>query len=233
MKLSFLFAGRRPPFPTAKIKLKFRGVLSRTSRTIPDTTFTLLQALEQSADACPPLKSAVGGVRALWAIANRAKNCKTDALDIAERSNGILNNIAEAVPDASAISKPMRESIERFVLLLDDIRSEVEEIARTSKKSRLLHLNRNEQRVMRIQARLDHAEQDLLQASMLRTEARVEHVVAQQTQVRSQITTGQNAVVRGQKRIRHDIREIQITAREMQTLQSFYHRVFVIFFSRP
>ncbi|KAK7063436.1 hypothetical protein R3P38DRAFT_2818606 [Favolaschia claudopus] len=182
MSLSSPPAGRRPLFPTAKIKLKF--TLNPKPRTIiPDTTFTLLQALSESADACPPLKSAVGGVKALWTVAQRTKHCKSDALDIARRSNEILNNMADAVPDASTISPPMLESIERFTLLLDDVRTSMEEMAQTGRLSRLLHLNRNEQAIKQIQAQLDNAYRDFVAASTLRVEVQQTQLVLEQSQI--------------------------------------------------
>ncbi|KAK7026294.1 hypothetical protein R3P38DRAFT_2358062, partial [Favolaschia claudopus] len=173
----------RPLFPTAKIKLKttlnpnFLTIRYHTSTIIPDTTFTLLQALSESADACPPLKSAVGCVKALWTLAKRTKHCKSDALDIARRSNEILTNIADAVPDASTISPPMLQSIERFTLLLDDVRSSMEDMAQTDRLSRLLHLNRNERAIKQIQARLDNAYRDFVAASTLRVEVKQTQLV--------------------------------------------------------
>ncbi|KAJ6538050.1 hypothetical protein B0H19DRAFT_1270422 [Mycena capillaripes] len=67
-----------------------------------------------SADGFPPLKSVVSGVIALWDIAEHAKHSKTDALDIAQRTQAILDVVADAVPDGSRIATPMLESIQRF-----------------------------------------------------------------------------------------------------------------------
>jgi hypothetical protein len=67
MRLPFPSRGRKPPAPTVKLKLKHSP--SGTARALPDVVSTSLLALKESADAFPPLKSAVGGVLAVWDIA--------------------------------------------------------------------------------------------------------------------------------------------------------------------
>ncbi|KAJ7055323.1 hypothetical protein C8F01DRAFT_1160178, partial [Mycena amicta] len=98
----------RFPFPS-RARLKPSGAL-------PDILWTSLTALRESSDAFPPLKSAVGGVVVLCNIAERAKHSKSDARDIALRTKKILDVVAEAVPDPTAISPAMLKSIERFTL---------------------------------------------------------------------------------------------------------------------
>jgi hypothetical protein len=44
----------------------------------------------------------------------RAKNSKSDARDIAHRTQEILDVVVDAVPDPTVISAPMLQSIERF-----------------------------------------------------------------------------------------------------------------------
>jgi hypothetical protein len=58
-------AKRKPPFLGGKPKL----LPPRASHTLPDVLWTSMLALRDSADAFPPLKSAVGGVIALCDIA--------------------------------------------------------------------------------------------------------------------------------------------------------------------
>ncbi|KAJ7664969.1 hypothetical protein B0H17DRAFT_1184576 [Mycena rosella] len=136
-----------------------------------DLLWTSLLALKESADAFPPLKSAVGGVVALYEIAERAKHCKADARDIAERTKVILDVIAEAVPDPSIITPPMLQDIERFTALLDEIWCSMQAITLTGGLlRRLVHLNRNERTIERIKARLDVAFSDFMAASALRVE---------------------------------------------------------------
>ncbi|KAF7369367.1 hypothetical protein MVEN_00265300 [Mycena venus] len=145
------------PFPSrARLKASGspkRGRLMLTSSSsrdrtsanaLPDIFWTSMRALKESADAFPPLKGAVGGAIALCEIAERAKHSKSDARAIALRVKEIIDGIADAVPDGSVISPPMLISIQRFTILLDEIRSSMEDIALTNRASRILHLNRDE-----------------------------------------------------------------------------------------
>ncbi|KAJ7289143.1 hypothetical protein C8J57DRAFT_426932 [Mycena rebaudengoi] len=154
-----------------KAKLKRPNqVSSRNGSTFSDILWTSLCALKDSADAFPPLKSAVGGVVALWEIAERAKHSKADARDIALRTQEIIDVIADAVPDGSKIPLAMLQSIERFTLMLEEIRVSMEVITLTGGVSRVVHLSENERTVQDIKVRLDEQYRDFLAASALRVE---------------------------------------------------------------
>ncbi|KAF7369289.1 hypothetical protein MVEN_00256700 [Mycena venus] len=179
--MRFLFPSRarlKALRPTVKSLLS-----SRTSSILPDILWTSILALKESADTFPPLKSAVGGVIALYDIAERAKHSRSDALAIALRTKEIMDVVADAVPDASKISPSMLFSIERFTVLLEEIRGSMEAITLTSKVSRVIHLNRNERILQSIKVRLDDAYRDFLAASALRLEVGQEQLVMQQTQI--------------------------------------------------
>ncbi|KAJ7721287.1 hypothetical protein B0H16DRAFT_1738330 [Mycena metata] len=166
--------------PRVKLKLSLK---SGPARALPDILSTSLVALKESADAFPPLKSAVGGVLAVCEIAHRAKHSKAAARDIALRAKEILEVIADAVPDPSAIPPPMLHDIERFKFLLNDIRSQMEGMMLTSVLSRLVRLNRNEDALQSIKARLDDAYWDFLAASGLRVEVQQGTITALQTHI--------------------------------------------------
>ncbi|KAF7343305.1 hypothetical protein MVEN_01762800 [Mycena venus] len=176
--------GGSPPFSTAKLK----SLASSTSAAaVPDLLSTALVALKESADAFPPLKSAVGGVLAVTDIAQRAKHSKSDARDIALRTQAILDTIAAAVPDPLAISVPMLQSIERFTMLLDDIRLSMEAIALSSGVSRIVRLNRNERVLGDIKAQLEDAYRDFLAACALRVEAQQTELATRQAYLADQL----------------------------------------------
>ncbi|KAF7350916.1 hypothetical protein MSAN_01653700 [Mycena sanguinolenta] len=153
-----------------------------TDSTFSDVTWISLCALRDSADAFPPLKSAVSGVVALWEIAKRAKSSKTDGRDIALRAKEIVDVIADAVPDGSDIPPPMLQSIVRFTVTLEEIRIRMTAIALTKGFSRLTHLRQNEETVRGIKARLDHEYQIFLTASALRLELQQQRIAAEQAQ---------------------------------------------------
>ncbi|KAJ6469842.1 hypothetical protein C8R45DRAFT_1016057 [Mycena sanguinolenta] len=138
---------------------------------LADASRTSLLALKESADAFPPLKAAVGGVLAVWDVAERAKQARSHAYDVAHRTQDILHVVADAVPDPRTISPPMLKSIQRFTELLEDIRQEMAGLTRTGFASRVFHLNRNERKLQDIRERLDNAYRDFMAASALRLEA--------------------------------------------------------------
>ncbi|KAK7026292.1 hypothetical protein R3P38DRAFT_2528992, partial [Favolaschia claudopus] len=181
--------------------------------------------LAQSADAFPPLKSAVGGVIALWTVAERAKHCKSEAIAVALRANEILNNIADAVPDATAISPAMLQSITRFTLLLENICSELDQIASTSTISRIVHVNRNEQTLKQMLIRLTNVYDDFVAAATLRIEQHQNRFVAQ-------ITAHQDAVSCAQQDTRVAVNNGANTLKPHIAQVLFYCRV-TVFFGLP
>ncbi|KAJ7474047.1 hypothetical protein FB451DRAFT_283891 [Mycena latifolia] len=151
----------RFPFASgAKLKPKVRHPSLSTTRS--DVLRTSLAALKESADGFPPLKSAVGGVVAIWDVAEGAKRSKADARDIAQRTEAILYVVADAIPDGSVIATPMLQSIERFTILLDEINGTMQQIAHAKTLSRVCHLNRNARTLADMRSRLDDAYRDFI-----------------------------------------------------------------------
>ncbi|KAJ7206180.1 hypothetical protein C8J57DRAFT_1484882 [Mycena rebaudengoi] len=160
----------------------------------PDVLWTSLHALKESADAFPPLKSVVGGVVAIWDIAEHAKRSRTEACDIALRTKKIVDLIADAVPDPSEIPPSMLLSIDRFTLInsssssaLDEIRCGMEAIELSGSLSCLVHLNRHDRTIQGIKTRLDAEYRDFLAASALRVEVQQAANTLIQAQMQSDI----------------------------------------------
>ncbi|KAJ6527857.1 hypothetical protein DFH09DRAFT_1285611 [Mycena vulgaris] len=166
---------------------------SRPGSALSDVLWTSVLALKESADAFPPLKSAVAGVVAVCEIAERAKHSKADARDIALRTKEILDVVADAVPDGSAIPPPMLRSIERFTVLLDDVRCRMDEITLTGRVSRLVHLNRNERTLQGVKAQLDDAYRDFVTASTLRLEVHQARLAVRQEEMHGKVVESSDA----------------------------------------
>ncbi|KAF7369294.1 hypothetical protein MVEN_00257200 [Mycena venus] len=182
MRFPFLSRAR---LKTLRVMRKPKSKPSSSSQmaahhTLSDILWTSLLALKESADAFPPLQSAVGGVIALCDIAERAKHSKADACAIAIRTKEIIDVVADAVPDGSVISPPMLRSIERFTVLLEEIGSSMEVIALTGGVSRIVHLNRNERALKAMKTRLEDTYWDFLAASALRLEVGQTQLAIQQ-----------------------------------------------------
>ncbi|KAJ7177042.1 hypothetical protein C8R46DRAFT_1078036, partial [Mycena filopes] len=163
-------------------RVKRSSTPTTQAHNLSDVLWTSLLALQQSSDAFPPLKSAVGGVVALWDVAKRAKHSKADARGLALRAQEILGVIADAVPDPSTITPALLLSIQRFTVLLDESTHSVESIVFASSVSRVIHLNRDEQTIQHIQRRLDDAHADLLLASTIRVEVQQAALALKQEQ---------------------------------------------------
>ncbi|KAF7302835.1 hypothetical protein MKEN_01245500 [Mycena kentingensis (nom. inval.)] len=138
---------------------------------IPDVIRISLDALRQSADAFPPLKSAVGGVLALWDLTERTKHCKTKAHKVSLHATAILDTIADSVGDPANIPPPMLLSIDRFTSTLGMIHDCLIEVAQTRGISRVVHLRRNEAILEDMLVKLDDAYRTFVIASSIRLEA--------------------------------------------------------------
>ncbi|KAJ6564569.1 hypothetical protein B0H19DRAFT_1258997 [Mycena capillaripes] len=198
------------PFPSgAKWKSPVLGLKPKPKpkqlpRTLPDVLWTSIVALRDSADAFPPLKSAVSGVIALCDIAERAQHSKSEARAIALRTKEILDLLADALPDGSTISPPMLLSIEKFSVLLDEIKCSMEAITLTGRVSRIVHLNRNECALQKIKPKLDDAYRDFLAASALRLEVQQTQLTVQQMQFAIQ----QTELAKQQIQTHHEIKKV-------------------------
>ncbi|KAJ6632306.1 hypothetical protein B0H10DRAFT_2206678 [Mycena sp. CBHHK59/15] len=216
MWLPFPLRGKRRPPPSSGAVKSNSFVVSR--HTLPDVLWTSLIALQESADAFPPLKSAVGGVIALWDIAKRAKYSKSDAQDIARRTKTILDVIADAVPDGSNIPPRMLESIERFTMLLDDIQCRMETIVLSSRISHVVHLNKNERALQGIRTQLDEAYRDFRVASSLRLEVHQAYLTVQQTHLavlQAETHLGVEKVSAATKTLRSDMAKVLFYSRSI------------------
>ncbi|KAJ7359514.1 hypothetical protein DFH08DRAFT_411870 [Mycena albidolilacea] len=198
---------------------------------LPDVLWTSINALRDSSDAFPPLKSAVGGVIAICTIAERAKHCKTEACAIALRTKEILDLVADAVPDGSTISPPMLLSIGKFTILLDETRRCMEPMTRTGRVSRVVHLNRNERTLQHIKSKLDDAYRDFLAASALRVEVLQTQLAIQQTQLSAQHTafTMQQTHFAAQQKHTH----LQVQMLSIETTRLLFYARVTSFFGRP
>ncbi|KAJ7439684.1 hypothetical protein FB451DRAFT_1569853 [Mycena latifolia] len=115
---------------------------------------------------------------AICDIAERAKHSKDDARDVALRANEILNVVADAVPDVTAISPSMKESIKRFAVLLNKIHRRLKSIALASGVSRAASTLRVE-----VQSTKIGVQQTQLIAQQTQLVAQQTHFSVQQTQL--------------------------------------------------
>ncbi|KAF7986795.1 hypothetical protein HWV62_20416 [Athelia sp. TMB] len=78
-----------------------------------------LSALKESADAFPPLKSAVASVLCMVDLADAAKANKKESCRLALRAEDILYAIADAVQDPHYLEPDLQRRILRFTSSVD------------------------------------------------------------------------------------------------------------------
>ncbi|KAK7052001.1 hypothetical protein R3P38DRAFT_2858036 [Favolaschia claudopus] len=219
-----LSLSRRCNTPPSRARLKIPNAL-------PDALWTSLSVLKESADTFPPLKSAVGGVIAICAVAERAKHSQADAHALALRVRDILDVLADAVPDGYEIPQSMLPSIAAFSRLLTKIQVLLESISAARTMSRLVNLNRNEKLLIVYKAQLDDAYRDFLAASTLRLEIQQADLAVRQKQLvlqQEQLTQQQRHFSLQQLQSQSDIRGISSKTDGVL----FYSRI-ICFFGRP
>ncbi|KAJ6611960.1 hypothetical protein B0H10DRAFT_2054175 [Mycena sp. CBHHK59/15] len=121
-----------------------------------DAILTSLNLLKDPADAFPPLKSVVGGVIAVWNLAERVAALDEEAQKLAWRAITILDTIYNAVGDADpqSLSPHVLQSILDFECLLNDLHKAMDRIAKR-RIHRLLYLRRTENQLASFNLRLD------------------------------------------------------------------------------
>ncbi|KAJ7689728.1 hypothetical protein B0H17DRAFT_632610 [Mycena rosella] len=147
-----------------------------------------LSLLKDSADAFPPLKSAVGGVLAIWDLVERVSASDENAQALAHRATGILDTISKSVGRTGSVSSEMRREIDNFNVLLAEISAAMEGHLKTGRLRRVLHLRRQESRLARFTARLDAAAEAFKIGSSARTELMSTRIESTSTRIESTST---------------------------------------------
>jgi len=137
-----------------------------------------LNLVKESTDVFPPLKSAVGGVLAVWDLADRVSEFDENAKALARRAVGIFDVIYTAVGGASAISPGMLQDILKFEELLREISTAMEALLELGPFRRVLYLRKHESQLARFASRLDAASEAFKIGSSTRVEMAVEKMQA-------------------------------------------------------
>ncbi|KAJ6577795.1 hypothetical protein B0H19DRAFT_1370877 [Mycena capillaripes] len=147
-----------------------------------DIALTSLTALRESSDAFPPLKSAVGGVLALWNTAERVKTSKERAQALSRRTYEILEALTDAVPDPANIHPSMLASIQRFDDVLREARDAMVPLTKRRRfMASVLSLSRDEATLELFNRRLDESFQSFTIAGLTRVETQLLAIKADAT----------------------------------------------------
>ncbi|KAJ7572391.1 hypothetical protein C8J56DRAFT_1035363 [Mycena floridula] len=209
-KLKLGFSKLTKPNP----KLKTRW--SRCRPMAMDIARTSLMALKESADAFPPLKSAVGSVLALWDIVEKMQSCKAHGQDLACRCVSILETLAAL--DPTNISPEMLKGIDGFKRLVTEIAQELSKHNRAMIFAQLAHLNRNLGRFETLSRKLDDASSLFVVATAGRIEASTTQINARLETSTMQINASNHEIQTAVNRT--DLSTIEIKAQIGDVLAS-------------
>ncbi|KAG6812286.1 hypothetical protein H0H92_003595 [Tricholoma furcatifolium] len=135
-----------------------------------DISQTTLQALKESSDAIPLLKSVVGAVDQICLIAGRVKSSKKAAKALASQCFTILTDLSDSISDPYNIPPDMEASIKQLEIVLIEI---IEAMKPLEKRNGLLHLHRNEDELKNKSELLLEARERFKIASAIRIEEKV------------------------------------------------------------
>ncbi|KAJ7789432.1 hypothetical protein B0H14DRAFT_2944596 [Mycena olivaceomarginata] len=120
-----------------------------------DVVRTSLEVVLSSADHCPPLKSAVGGVIALCNIAERAAACDENAEILIWRAVAILDTMYQSIDANAPIPSHLLNGMVQFEQLILEVRLAMKAMLKRKRVLRVLHLRRSESQLAKFTARLD------------------------------------------------------------------------------
>ncbi|KAJ7441949.1 hypothetical protein B0H11DRAFT_1932671 [Mycena galericulata] len=169
-----------------------------------DAIREFLSLVKESTDIFPPLKSAVGGVLAVWDLADvllavfRLFRIIDDLVAIASRAVAIFDSIFNAVGRSTTISPGMLQDILKFEELLHEITTTMEAQSKPRFR-RLLRLRKQESRLTRFTSRLDAASETFKIGSTARVELVVEKIQADvSTAALANVLEQTNILLRGE-----------------------------------
>ncbi|KAJ6545523.1 hypothetical protein B0H19DRAFT_1167900 [Mycena capillaripes] len=144
-----------------------------------DAIRTALTLLRESTDVFPPLKSAVGGVLAVWDLADRISASDENAQALAWRLVGILDTIYNAVGGGvNAVSPRMLQDILKFEELLHEISTAMAAKLKQGRFHGVLRLRKHESQLARFTSRLDAASEAFKIGSSTRVELTMQKIQA-------------------------------------------------------
>lgn len=170
-----------------------KGHLKSGSSTYADVALTSLNAIYDSADAFPPLKSAAGGVLALLRTVERVKASRKKAKALSERAVQVFEALEKALPANRATIPPsMIANIKQFQDTVLDIHRALEPLTR--QRLPFSRLNRNEGALDALKQRLDDAYQSFTAATVTRIELKTVAVQRELTAIKHQAAIIQRSI---------------------------------------
>ncbi|KAJ7606654.1 hypothetical protein FB45DRAFT_949578 [Roridomyces roridus] len=130
----------------------------KTSSDALDAAKVTLRAIQASADAFPPLKSAVSGVLVVLELTENVRSNKKGCKHIATRAAQLVQDIWSQTKDLDIVlPNEVKESIRKIRRLLKEIKAFLEELNKENLFQRLARQERNKIRIDEYGRLLDEA----------------------------------------------------------------------------
>ncbi|KAJ7606661.1 hypothetical protein FB45DRAFT_949605 [Roridomyces roridus] len=130
----------------------------KTSSDALDAAKVTLRAIQASADAFPPLKSAVSGVLVVLELTENVRSNKKGCKHIATRAAQLVQDIWSQTKDLDIVlPNEVKESIRKIRRLLKEIKAFLEELKKENLFQRLARQERNKIRIDEYGRLLDEA----------------------------------------------------------------------------
>ncbi|VDB96224.1 unnamed protein product [Peniophora sp. CBMAI 1063] len=131
---------------------------SRARRTAKDVLLLSLDALSESSDVFPPLKSVVGGLRFFVVRAELISDNKDQVRAIYAQIGSFAESLVRAIPDVTALSPAHKAAIEALAQHLSAICTDLEMVVKKrSLALRFLRAKRDSAQIQDLSKRLDQA----------------------------------------------------------------------------
>ncbi|VDB96266.1 unnamed protein product [Peniophora sp. CBMAI 1063] len=125
--------------------------------TVKDALILGLEALAQSADVFPPLKSVVGGLLFFATQVERVSGNEAQIGETYAEIDAIAASLVRAIPDATVLSPALEAAIRAFAQDVKAVCTEMDAIARQRLVKRFLCAKRHSAQLQILMQRLNHA----------------------------------------------------------------------------
>ncbi|VDB96250.1 unnamed protein product [Peniophora sp. CBMAI 1063] len=153
--------------------------LRRVTRAATKDTFLLgLEALAESADAFPPLKSAVCGLLFFVRQADIVSGNKEQIADMRAQIDAMVVSIVRAIPDVTDMSPVAQEAVRALAMDVQAVYTEIEALVRQRGFLRFIRARQHSSRLERLTKRLAAVDATFTRTMLTSTEMKSTQILA-------------------------------------------------------
>ncbi|VDB96256.1 unnamed protein product [Peniophora sp. CBMAI 1063] len=156
--------------PTGTVSTRSLLKTKKLAEDIKEALLFGLEGLSQSADAFPPLKSAVGGLLFIVNQIELVSNNKNQIREIYAQIDGYAASLELAVPDVTALSPAGKNAICAFAAIIQAVRRDLDSLVQEKCSWRFLRAKRHSARLQAILRQLDQADASFTRTMLASTD---------------------------------------------------------------